>query len=117
MTSGAMGPAGPERAMTLRNTNVPTNSVSRRARIATISGGPSGSGLLFEHLADRSLARQGHRLHHLAHAGCDLGVGRRIPDERALDLRAAPAFIPDARRHVHVRGLVGVERQLTAGLS
>src|SRR5712691_9327903 len=113
MASGAREPAAPERAMTLRNTNVPTNSVSSRARIETISGGASRPGLLFEHLAHRSLARQHHRAHHLAQ---DVRVRRIVPDERALDAGPAAALVGDSGGDVHVGGLIRVQGQLLARL-
>src|SRR4029077_7915859 len=116
MTSGAKKPAGPERAMTLRNTNVPTNSVSSRARMETISGGAGRPGLLFEHFAHRALARDHRGAHHLAQAFRDLGVRRVVPDERALDAGAARANGGEAGGDVHVGGLIGVEGQLLTRL-
>src|SRR5712691_6383222 len=116
MTSGATEPAAPERAMTLRNTNVPTNSVSRRARIETISGRASRPGLLFEHLAHRTLACEHCRAHHLAKALCDLPIRRLVPDERALDAGPAAALVCDAGGDVHVGGLVRIQGQLLARL-
>src|SRR5258707_44628 len=116
MTSGAREPAAPERAMTLRNTNVPTNSVSRRARIETISGRASRPGLLFEHLAHRTLAREHRRAHHLAKGLRDLWIRRLVPDERALDAGPAAALVGDAGGDVHVGGLVRVQGQLLARL-
>src|SRR3989442_14698967 len=102
MTSGAKDPAAPERAMTLRNTNVPTNSVSSRARIETISGGASRPGLLFEHLAHRTLAREHRRAHHLAEALRDLRIRRLVPDEPAPDAWHAAAPRDDSGGVVHV---------------
>src|SRR5436190_7898795 len=116
MTSGARTPAGPERAMTLRNTNVPTNSVSSRARIETISDGPGRSGLLLEHLAHSVLAREHRAVHHLAQALRDLGIRRLVPEERAHDAGPSVAFVGDAGGDVHVGWLIGVERQLPARL-
>src|SRR5216683_312175 len=116
MASGANEPAAPDRAITDRNTNVPTNSVSSRARIETISGGPSRPGLLFEHLAHRTLARQHHRAHHLVQAVRDLRIRRLVPDERALDAGPAAALVGDAGGDVHVGGLVRVQGQLLARL-
>src|SRR6266700_8004086 len=116
MTSGARAPAGPERAMTLRNTNVPTNSVSRRARIETMSGGPGRPGPLLEHLAHRALAREHSAVHHLAQAFRDLGIRRLVPEERAHDAGPPVAFVGEARGDVHVGGLIGVEGQLPARL-
>src|SRR5713101_1021883 len=109
MTSGAREPAEPESAMTVRKTNVPTNSVSSRARIETISGGASRPGLLFEHLAHRTFAREHHRDHHLAKALRDLRIRRLVPDERALDAGPAAAVVGKAGGDVHVGGLVRVQ--------
>src|SRR5437867_1097770 len=117
MTSGAKTPVGPEKAMTLRTTNVPTNSVSSRARIETISDGPRRPGFLFEHFAHRTLAREHRGAHHLAQAFRDLSIRRLVPDERAHDACPAAALVGDASGDVHVGGLVRVQGQLPAGLA
>src|SRR5205809_5850421 len=108
MTSGAKTPAGPERAMTLRNTNVPTNSVSSRARIETISDGPRRPGFLFEHFAHRTLAREHRGAHHLAQAFRNPSIRRLVPDDRAHDACPAAPLAVVATGDVHLVGRLAV---------